>query len=322
VQVDSGRQRHGEGKRTMQRFTRPAVLTVASIPTVERFFRQNRTTRGLVECFVAGETLGTALERVRLIAAEGMTVTLDLLGENVATEAGAQAAVAAYVETLRRMAASGLEPNISVKLTMLGFDLGEAVAETAMGEILDAARDVGGFVRVDMEGSTYTARTLDLVEKMHDDFPDEVGTVIQSYLYRSAQDVERLIGRRMRLRLVKGACAEPASVAYQKPAEVDASYVRLMERLLDAGRYPALATHDPALIRAAEGYATRMGIGSERFEFQMLYGVRREAQRELVRRDRRVRVYVPYGTEWYPYFTRRIAERPANALFVLRQLAG
>nr|MBA3415736.1 proline dehydrogenase family protein [Chloroflexia bacterium] len=259
---------------------------------------------------------------VRPIAAEGMGVTLDLLGENVDTEAEAQSAVGGYVATLRRMAAAGLEPNISVKLTMLGLDVGEALAEASLREILGAAREVGGFVRVDMEGSAYTARTLALVEKVYDDFPDEVGTVVQSYLYRSAADVERLIGRGMRLRLVKGAYAEPAAVAYQKPAEVDASYVRLMERLLDDGRYPALGTHDPALIRSAEGYATRMGIGSERFEFQMLYGVRRDAQRDLVARGRRVRVYVPYGTEWYPYFTRRIAERPANALFVLRQVVG
>ena len=306
----------------MQRLTRPTVLRVASTPAVERFFRHNGTTRGLVDRFVAGDTLETALERVRPIAAEGMGVTLDLLGENVATEAEAQSAVGGYVATLRRMAAAGLEPNISVKLTMLGLDVGEALAEASLREILGAAREVGGFVRVDMEGSAYTARTLALVEKVYDDFPDEVGTVVQSYLYRSAADVERLIGRGMRLRLVKGAYAEPAAVAYQKPAEVDASYVRLMERLLDDGRLPALATHDPALIRSAEGYATRMGIGSERFEFQMLYGVRRDAQRDLVARGRRVRVYVPYGTEWYPYFTRRIAERPANALFVLRQVVG
>ncbi len=306
----------------MQRLTRPTILRVASTPAVERFFRQNGTTRGLVDRFVAGETLETALERVRPIAAEGMTVTLDLLGENVSTEAAARAAVGGYVVTLRRMAAADLEPNISVKLTMLGLDLGDALADAALREILGVARGVGGFVRVDMEGSAYTARTLALVEKLHDDFPNEVGTVIQSYLYRSAVDVETLIARRIQVRLVKGAYAEPASVAYQKTTEVDASYVRLMERLLDDGRYPARATHDPALIRAAEGYATRMGIGSERFEFQMLYGVRRDAQRDLVRRGRRVRVYVPYGTEWYPYFTRRIAERPANALFVLRQLTG
>jgi len=306
----------------MQRLMRPTVLRVAATPAVERFFRENQTTRGLVGRFVAGETLDAALDRVRPIAAEGMTVTLDLLGENVATEGEARAAVERYAETLRRMAGAGLEPNISVKLTMLGLDLDEALAEALMREILGGAREVGGFVRVDMEGSAYTARTLALVEALHDDVPDEVGTVIQSYLYRSAADVERLIARRMRVRLVKGAYAEPASVAYQKPAAVDAAYVRLMERLLDDGRYPALATHDPALIRAAEGYATRMGIGSDRFEFQMLYGVRRDAQRELVARGWRVRVYVPYGTEWYPYFTRRIAERPANALFVLRQLAG
>jgi proline dehydrogenase len=220
------------------------------------------------------------------------------------------------------MVRANLEPNISVKLTMLGLDLGDDLALANMVPILEAARDARGFVRVDMEGSAYTERTLTICEALHDRFPDEVGTVIQSYLYRSAADVERLIARKMRVRLVKGAYAEPKTVAYRSRADVDASYVRLMERLLDHGRYPAIATHDPALIRSAQGYALRMNIHPSRYEFQLLYGVRRDAQTALVADGYRVRVYVPYGTQWYPYFMRRIAERPANALFVLRQLAG
>lgn len=301
---------------------RAAVLRIAATPAVERVFRSHSLTRRLVDRFVAAESLDDALVAVRSIVAQEMTVTLDLLGENVTGEQEARSAVATYAETLRRMAASGMQPNISVKLTMLGLDLGESMAEAAMREILAVAREVDGFVRVDMEGAGYTARTLALVELVHDEFPNLVGTVIQSCLYRSAADVERLIARQIRVRLVKGAYAEPASVAYQKAREVDASFVRLMERLLDDGHLPALATHDPALIRVAQAYATRMDIGRDQFEFQMLYGVRRDAQRQLVGDGWRVRVYVPYGTAWYPYFTRRIAERPANALFVLRQLWG
>ena len=306
----------------MQHLLRRPMLAVADSRPVEGLIRRSSFSQGLVRRFVAGERLDEALAAARGIAAQGMTTTLDQLGENVATADAARAAVASYVEILRRMAGDGLEPNISVKLTMLGLDLGEDLATENMLAILEAARAVRGFVRIDMEGSAYTARTLAIAEALHDRFPDEVGTVIQSYLRRSAADVERLIGRRMRVRLVKGAYAEPPAIAYQGQREVDAAYARLMERLLDAGRYPALATHDPALLRAARDYAQRMSIAPDRYEFQMLYGVRRDAQAALVAAGYRMRVYVPFGTEWYPYFTRRIAERPANALFVLRQLVS
>jgi proline dehydrogenase len=249
-----------------------------------------------------------------------MTSTLDHLGENVATEEAARAAAATYSEVLRRMATAGVEPGISVKLTMLGLAFDDWLPETLMASISETARAVDGFVRIDMEGSAYTERTIAIAERLHARFPEQVGTVIQAYLYRSPADVERLLARRMRLRLVKGAYAEPPAIAYQRPGDIDAAYLRLMERLLDAGPYPAIATHDPALLRATKGYALRMGIGRDRFEFQMLYGVRRDEQRSLTDEGYRVRIYVPFGTEWYPYFTRRIAERPANALFVLRQL--
>jgi proline dehydrogenase len=306
----------------MQRLLRPAILAVADSPRVEGLVRRNGFSQGLVRRFVAGETLAEALAAARGIAGQGMTTTLDQLGENVATVAEARAAVGSYVEILRRMAAEGLEPNISLKLTMLGLDHGVEVARAHLRPILDAAREVGGFVRIDMEGSAYTERTLAIAEALHERYPAEVGTVLQSYLHRTAADLERLIARRMRVRLVKGAYAEPAEIAYQDRREVDAAFVRLMERLLDAGTYPAIATHDPALIRAARGYALRMQIPPDRYEFQMLYGVRRDAQAELTAEGYRVRVYVPYGTQWYPYFARRIAERPANALFVLRQVVS
>lgn len=306
----------------MQALLRPTVLRVADHPAVVRFFRENDATRALVSRFVAGETLDEALAVSRSIARQGMTTTMDLLGENVASEAEARAAVPVYAEILERMAADGLEPNISVKLTMLGLDQADDLAVECLRGILAVAARVGGFVRIDMEGSAYTARTIAIAERLHDEFPDSVGTVIQSYLYRSDEDVDRLNARRMRIRLVKGAYAEPASVAYQDPREVDAAWARQMERLLDNGAYPAFATHDPALVRATRGYALRMGIPPDRYEFQMLYGVRRDAQEELTAAGHRVRVYVPFGERWYPYFSRRIAERPANALFVLRQILG
>jgi proline dehydrogenase len=189
-----------------------------------------------------------------------------------------------------------------------------------MMPLLETASTVNGFVRIDMEGSAYTESTLTIAEALHERFPDHVGTVVQAYLHRSDRDVERLIDRRMRVRLVKGAYAEPASVALQKPREIDEAFVRLMERLLEDGRYPAIATHDPALIRATQGFAVRMGIPLECWEFQMLYGVRREAQIALSAEGYGMRIYEPFGADWYPYFARRIAERPANMAFVLRQL--
>jgi len=304
----------------MQSLLRKPMLALAEQELIERVVRKSRLSRRLVRRFVAGDLLDDGLTVASTIAGTGMTTTLDLLGENVETVDAARSAATAYAETLHRMAAEGLEPNISVKLTMLGLDLGEAIALDTMGSLMEAARDVGGFVRIDMEGSPYTARTLDIAERLHDRFPEQIGTVIQSYLFRSADDVERLIARGMRVRLVKGAYAEPAAIAHQGADAVDAAYLRLMERLLAAGTYPAIATHDPAIIRVAQEYVRRLGIAADRYEFQMLYGVRRDEQTALTAAGYRVRVYVPYGTEWYPYFARRIAERPANALFVLRQL--
>ncbi|HEV2106780.1 MAG TPA: proline dehydrogenase family protein [Thermomicrobiales bacterium] len=301
---------------------RRPLLAAAESERIESLVRRNGFSSGLVRRFVAGEDLGTALEVVRGIAEQGMTSTLDHLGENVTTLAEARAAIESYTAILQRMADAGLEPNISVKLTMLGLDLGEEVAREHMLAILEQARAVDGFVRIDMEGSAYTEATIRITEALHERFPQHVGTVIQSYLRRSAADVERMIARDARLRLVKGAYAEPASVAFQDKQEVDDSYRKLMLRLLDAGNYPAIATHDPTLIQTARHYTADHAIGPDQYEFQMLYGVRRDAQRDLAKAGYRMRVYVPYGTEWYPYFTRRIAERPANALFVLRQLVS
>ena len=302
----------------MQWYRRP-ILAVADFGPVEQFTRSNSLFKGLVGRFVAGETLEEALPKVEQIAAGGISATLDELGENVSSEAEARAAVETFCRSLRALSERSLQPNISIKLTMLGLDLGTEIALANVNEILGVARDVGGFVRIDMEGSQYVEQTMDLFEAVHDDWPDEVGIVIQSYLYRARADIERAIARNARVRLVKGAYAEPTTVAFSAPVDRDDNYLRLMYLLLEHGNYPAIATHDTALINAAKEFARDHDIGQDRFEFQMLYGVRRDLQTQLASDGYRVRVYVPFGTEWYPYFTRRIAERPANATFVLRQ---
>jgi len=301
---------------------RNGILATAEREDVERYIRTSPWSRTLVARFVAGNWLEDALLAASRLAAQGLTTTLDQLGENVLTPGEARTAVESYAETLRQMAASNLDPNISVKLTMLGLDIGDEVAYDNMLVLLETARSVDGFVRIDMEGSAYTERTLAIAEALHTRFEGRVGTVIQAYLHRSDRDVERVIGMKMRVRLVKGAYAEPTSLALQRPREIDEAFVRLMERLLEGGRFPAIATHDPALVRATQGFALRMGIDPARWEFQMLYGVRREAQIALAREGYGMRIYVPFGADWYPYFARRIAERPANMLFVLRQLVA
>ncbi len=307
----------------MQQILRRPMLALADNRTVEGLMRRNGFSKGLVRRFVAGEDLETALEAVRGIAAQGMTATLDQLGENVATVEEARAAASSYVTILRRMAAADLEPNISVKLTMLGLDLGDNLARENMVPILEAAREVGGFVRIDMEGSAYTQRTLDLFYRLRGDYdPDTVGIVLQSYLYRTTGDVEQAIASGSRVRLVKGAYNEPPEVAFPDKAEVDRKFVEEMQALLEEGVYPAIATHDEAMIDATRRWTFERGISKDSFEFQMLYGVRRDLQRQLLARGYRLRVYVPYGTEWYPYFMRRLAERPANLAFFLRQLVS
>lgn len=299
---------------------RRSVLAVANAQSVEQLIRRNRHSSALVRRFVAVEDLDNAIEVVRQLSRVNVMATLDQLGENVRSLDEARKASADYVAILQRLANSGLQPNISVKLTMLGLDLGDDVARDNLIPVLETARQVGGFVRIDMEGSAYTERTIRLFETVHDAYPEEVGIVIQAYLHRAEIDVERMIARQARVRLVKGAYAEPDSIAYQSRREINDNFRRLLERLLERGRYPAIATHDDELIAATREFAERYAIPADRYEFQMLYGVRRDEQIRLVSEGYRMRVYVPFGTQWYPYFTRRIAERPANAFFVLRQL--
>ncbi len=298
---------------------RATLLYLSEQKQINAFVRRNRLARRGASRFVAGETLDEAATAVRALNAKRISASLDLLGESVTRADDARAAATAIVGTLDRIAADKLDCNLSVKLTQLGFDLGEDLVRENMRRILERAKQLGIFVRVDMEGSAHTQRTLDLFEK--DLFPaygrDTVGIVIQSYLYRSAADVGRLVAAGARVRLCKGAYKEPAAVAFPAKADVDRSFGELMEQLIERGPYPGIATHDPALIDRAKRFVRSKGIPFDRFEFQMLNGVRRDLQEQLVREGYRVRVYVPYGTQWYPYFMRRLAERPANIVFIV-----
>lgn len=298
---------------------RKSLLWLSERPALDRFVRRNRLARGFARRFVAGETVGEGVLAARGLAERGITVTLDLLGESVASAADAEAAAATYLAMLDQLAAHPeVEINVSVKLTQMGFDISDDVCRANVERIVARAAHLGGFVRLDMESSDYTQRTLDFHALLS--HQDHVGVVIQSALRRSAADVEGLIARRVRVRLCKGAYLEPADVAFPDKADVDRAYVELMERLLEHGHYPGLATHDETIIRHAEAFVREKGIGADRFEFQMLYGVRRDLQDRLVRDGWRVRVYVPFGIQWYPYLMRRLAERPANIAFILGNL--
>jgi proline dehydrogenase len=271
--------------------------------------------------FVAGTTLNQAVTAVRALNESGATATLDVLGESVGDRASADRAAAAYVEAIERIAADGLDANVSIKLTQMGLDLGVEECLAVMQPIVEVGDRHGIFVRIDMESSEYTDRTLEVVERLRATGHD-VGPVIQSYLHRSVADVERLAAERVRVRICKGAYAEPPEIAHQDRVAVGDAFVTLCEELLRADAYPGIATHDPDMIERVITFVREHDIGHDRFEFQMLYGVRRDLQRQLLEKGYRVRIYVPYGTEWYPYFMRRLAERPANVLFVLRSVLG
>lgn len=282
------------------------------------FVKGNSVARKMASRFVAGETPDTAIEAVREINSANLTASLDLLGESVMNEQEAVNARVEIVDVLERIKETGVDTNVSIKLTQMGLDLDRNSCAGNMHTLLDAARKHDIFVRIDMESSQYTERTLTLFrEQLFPEFGDLVGVVIQTCLYRAAQDVEDLINQGARVRLVKGAYAEPESVAFPDKRDVDATYATLTERLLSEGNYPAIATHDESLIDHARTYARERDIGPERFEFQMLYGVRRDLQRSLRKAGYNVRVYVPYGTQWYPYLMRRLAERPANIAFMM-----
>ena len=297
---------------------RQGLLWLSERQGVFNFVRRNGLARKFASRFVAGETVAEGVAAARELSRRGITASLDLLGESVTVEAEAVAARDQYLAMLDRMADSGVEVNVSVKLTQMGLDIAEDLCEANMTRILEKAQALRGFVRLDMEGSAYTQRTLDFFrDRLFPRFGAHCGVVIQSMLRRSARDIEDLIALGARVRLCKGAYLEPPSVAFPDKADVDRSYVRLMERLLEAGTYPALATHDEAIIARAREFVRTREIPPARHEFQMLYGVRRDLQDRLRQAGHNVRVYIPFGTQWYPYLMRRLAERPANIAFLL-----
>jgi len=296
---------------------RSTLLKLSESKKFAGWVTSNGTTRGMARRFVAGETLDEAVAAARVCNDAGMMVSLDYLGENVSTTSDAQHSRDAYLEVFERIAEEKLHANVSCKLTQLGLDINVEFCEGLVLSITERAAGFDNFLRVDMEGSAYTQRTIDLVKRVRTRNP-AVGTVIQSYLYRSETDVADLLAYGCRIRLCKGAYKEPEDVAYPRKADVDANYVRLMQLLLSSGFYHAIATHDPRMIAATIRYAASKQISKDDFEFQMLYGVRTDLQRRLARDGYRVRIYIPFGNDWFPYFMRRLAERPANVGFLVR----
>jgi proline dehydrogenase len=269
--------------------------------------------------WIAGETLDDALAAVAALNKESLTATLDHLGENVLTAKEARAECDWYLKMLDEIHHRGLDCNVSVKLTAMGLDVSRDLCFTHLSEVLERAQGYGSFVRIDMEGSAYTARTLEMVHDLRARFED-VGAVIQAYLHRSDHDVAQLIEQKTRVRLCKGAYLEPPEIAYQNKADVDRNFVRLTQELLSSGVYHGIATHDPKMIDAAIEYVRRNHISASAFEFQMLYGIRRDLQRKLRAEGWNVRIYIPFGSHWFPYLTRRLAERPANLFFLVRNM--
>ena len=298
---------------------RQGILWLSQQNSIFSFVRSNPLARKFALRFVAGETIEDGVRAAQELAPRGITSSLDLLGESVTRADEAIAAKDEYLTMLDRMKSAGtIEVNVSVKLTQMGLDIDEALCQRNMQEIVARARQHEGFVRLDMESSEYTQRTLDFFTRhLFAEFGAHCGVVIQSALRRSETDIDALIAMGARVRLCKGAYLEPPAVAFPDKADVDRNYVRLMEELLTAGRYPGIATHDEAIIAHARKFVQRHGIPSDRFEFQMLYGVRRDLQEELRRLGHGMRVYIPFGTQWYPYLMRRLAERPANIAFIM-----
>ena len=299
--------------------SRTLVLKVAELPAFKRWIKHSRLTQGLIKRFIAGEDLETALRITRQLNQEGFLVALDYLGEDTHRVEDAEYAAEQYITLLEQIHKSGVNSCISIKLTQLGLDLGDTIARRNLEKVLAAARELNNFVWVDMESSKHTQAILDLFCELYPHYPHS-GTVLQSYLYRTPQDLERLIALGARIRLVKGAYAEPKEVAYPDKRSVDRQFKIQMEMLLEKGNEPAIATHDTRLISHAKHHAAELGLSRTQFEFQLLYGISRELQKRLVAEGYRTLIYVPYGEQWYPYFSRRIAERPANLYFILRSL--
>jgi proline dehydrogenase len=298
---------------------RAFLLFLSRREGLKNFALKFKFLRNVAWRFVAGETIDDAIRVVRENNGLGIRCSLDLLGENTQSESDAERTTTDIIGMLDRIQAEQVQCNVSVKLTQLGLALSPEICGRNLTDIITHAGELGNFIRVDMEESRYTQQTLDLVLQAHSRF-ENVGAVIQAYLYRSEQDVRTLIANKIRIRLCKGAYLEPENIAFKKKRDTDANYIKLMKILLDSDLYHALATHDETMIHAAMEYAQSRGISKNHFEFQMLYGIRRDLQERLARAGYNVRVYVPYGRRWYPYLMRRLAERPANLLFVIRNM--
>ncbi len=298
---------------------RSLLLFLSEREAPKKFLTSHSLGQRLARRFIAGEELEDALDAVRQLNAEGFEVTLDYLGESVREAATAEEACRVYIRILDRLVAKRLRSHVSVKLTQLGLAIDAALARRHLEAICERAARHHNFVRIDMEGSAYTETTLRLFREVNAP-RDVLGVVIQAYLYRSEQDVDELLKCATRIRLVKGAYQEPMDLAFPRKADVDRNFLKLTSKLLSSGGYHAIATHDPRMIAAAQVIGRSRGLGRAQFEFQLLYGIQRPLQRELLRQGYCVRVYVPFGRQWYPYFMRRLAERPANLMFLLRNL--
>ena len=296
---------------------REGLIYLSENQMVRRFAMHAPGARTMARRFVAGETVEDGVNAARELNAAGLTVSLDYLGESVSNRAEAVAAADTYIRMIDRIVAEKLDANVSLKLTQMGQDIDEDFLRENVGRVLERARDADMFVRLDMESSAYTQRTIDFFRRLWDEGFHNVGIVLQSYMFRSADDVKLANALGARVRLCKGAYKEPESVAYQSKEDVDANFVALMRMLLSDGNYPGIATHDRAMINATREHARKHDIDVSAFEFQMLYGVRRDLQNELRAAGYNVRVYVPFGEAWYPYLMRRMAERPANMLFIV-----
>ena len=306
---------------------RNALLYLSNQQGIFDFVRHNGVAKSFASRFVAGETVATAIDAVRSLNAKGITASLDLLGESTTNEQEAYTAQREYLHLLDLIAREKLNANVSLKLTAMGMDISDALCVKVTREILERARQYGNFVRLDMESSDYTQKTLDLFEQhFYPDFKEHVGVVLQSYLFRTEADARHVSTLGARVRICKGAYKEPETVAYPEKSDVDKCYVRTMHHLMEHGNYPGIATHDEVILAEAKRFAKEKGIANDRFEFQMLYGVRRDLQEALVRDGYRIRCYVPFGTQWYPYLMRRLAERPANMAFmagnVMKEMIG
>jgi proline dehydrogenase len=297
---------------------RSFFISLSKNKAVRTWAEQSNAGRKLASRFVAGMTVAEAEAACERVNAEGIAVSLDSLGESVAVEAEARAAAEIYHQLLDAIATKKLNANVSLKLSQMGMDIQPELAEAIVAEVVSHAARVGSFVRVDMEGSEYTEATIALTERLHARFPGSVGTVLQSYLYRTEEDTERLLGEGIRIRLCKGAYKERAAVAFPAKADVDLNYVKLMRRMAMSGVFCGIATHDEKIVDEMRRFVREQGIAKSSFEFQMLYGIRRDLQRKLVGDGFGVRVYIPFGAAWYPYFVRRLAERPANVVFLAR----